>query len=300
MSKAQLNVAIAIVLQHGKVLVGFREAIQHQGNKYEFPGGKVEAGESPIEACRREVFEEVGVGLQDWHHFDFIQHEYEDVIVNLHVFHAILPVELNNEIQKPWCWYSRAELSELNFPKANQRLIQRLVWPNAIKISSNLNALTECSHEQLFYWRNDLDEAAQLELLADISVQELNQVIVNTQLYAKLNSIQQANVAAIHLKQQQLLNMHAEDLILGQRYVASCHDEVSLQHAQRIGCDAVLLSPVHTTATHPEATPLGWPRFAQLSAVMHIPVFALGGITPADLIQAKQHGAYGVAGQRFF
>lgn len=50
MSKAQLNVAIAILLQHGQVLVGFREADQHQGNKYEFPGGKVEAGETALGA----------------------------------------------------------------------------------------------------------------------------------------------------------------------------------------------------------------------------------------------------------
>ena len=128
MSKAQLNVAIAILLQHGKVLVGFREAHQHQGNKYEFPGGKVEAGESPVEACRREIFEEVGVGIQTWHAFDFIQHEYEDVIVNLHIFQASVPDALNNEIQKPWQWYTREQLAELNVPKANQRLIMAKLY----------------------------------------------------------------------------------------------------------------------------------------------------------------------------
>lgn len=299
MSKPQLDVAIAILLQHGKVLVGFREATQHQGNKYEFAGGKVEAGETPVAACRREVFEEVGVGIHEWQHFDFIQHEYEDVIVNLHVFHAVVPDEFNNEIQKPWRWYSRAELTELNFPKANQRLIQRLVWPEHIKISQDLEAVHRLNAQQLLYWRNDLNLAEQLEALAQISVQQLNQVIVNIELYQALNSIAQANVAAIHLKQDQLMATHASDLVVGQRYISSCHDEVSLAHAQNIGCDAVLLSPVHVTVTHPEAKPLGWERFAQLTQAMHIPVFALGGLTPADLIQAQQNGAYGIAGQRF-
>ena len=99
MSKPTIHVAIAILLHQGKVLVGWREANQHQGNKHEFPGGKVEEGETPLAACRREIYEEVGVGLQDWHTFDVIRHEYDDVIVNLHLFHAIVPTALLNEIQ---------------------------------------------------------------------------------------------------------------------------------------------------------------------------------------------------------
>ena len=54
MSKPLVQVAIAILLHQGKVLVGWRQAEQHQGNKHEFPGGKVEAGETPEQACRRE------------------------------------------------------------------------------------------------------------------------------------------------------------------------------------------------------------------------------------------------------
>lgn len=59
MAKAIVDVAIAILLHKSKVLVGWRQADQHQGNKHEFPGGKVELGESPEQACRREIYEEV-------------------------------------------------------------------------------------------------------------------------------------------------------------------------------------------------------------------------------------------------
>lgn len=299
MSKAQLNVAIAILLQQGNVLVGFREAHQHQGNQYEFPGGKVEAGETALEACRREVLEEVGLAIQAWHNFDFIQHEYDDLIVNLHIFHATVPESLNPEIQQPWRWYTRLQLPELQFPKANQRLIQRLIWPERIKISANLADLAQSGHQQLFYWRNELPLEQQLQLLAEVSVERLTQMILNVELYQHLNSIQQANVGAIHLKQQQLLAVQADDLLIGQRYIASCHDELSLQVAQKIGVDAVLLSPVHATPTHPEAEALGWAGFEALAQNMHIPVFALGGLKAEDLAQAKRHAAYGVAGQRF-
>ena len=72
MPKPIVDVAIAILIHRGKILVGWREEQQHQGGKHEFPGGKVEQGETPEEACRREIYEEVGIGLKDWHQFDYI------------------------------------------------------------------------------------------------------------------------------------------------------------------------------------------------------------------------------------
>ena len=83
MFKPSIDIAIGILLHQNKILVGWREAKQHQGNKHEFPGGKVEEGETPLAACRREVYEEVGVGLKDWSAFDVIHHEYDDVVVNI-------------------------------------------------------------------------------------------------------------------------------------------------------------------------------------------------------------------------
>ena len=67
--KSVIDVAIAILLHKSKVLVGWRQANQHQGNKHEFPGGKVEQGETPEQACRREIYEEVGIGLKELAYF---------------------------------------------------------------------------------------------------------------------------------------------------------------------------------------------------------------------------------------
>ena len=64
MPKPIVDVAIAILIHRGKILVGWRGEQQHQGGKHEFPGGKVEQGETPEEACRREIYEEVGIGLK--------------------------------------------------------------------------------------------------------------------------------------------------------------------------------------------------------------------------------------------
>ncbi|NNH25880.1 NUDIX domain-containing protein [Acinetobacter terrestris] len=298
MSKPTIHVAIAILLHQDKVLVGWREAKQHQGNKHEFPGGKVEEGESPLAACRREIYEEVGIGLQDWHAFDVIRHEYDDVIVNLHLFHAIVPSALLNEIQQPWRWYSRDELLSLNFPKANQAMIKRLHWAHQIKISDRLNALDALKLDQLMYWRVEGTQAQIIEI-SGLSVEKLSKLIVNIELYQQLNSIQQQAISAIHLKQSQVMALMQGDLITGKRYIAACHDLVSMKQAEKVGCDAILLSPVLATETHPEARALGWEQFKNFAAQVEIPVFALGGMQTGDLLTAQQQGAYGIAGIRF-
>ena len=298
MSKPNIHVAIALLLHQNKVLVGWRSAEQHQGNKHEFPGGKVEANETPLDACRREVFEEVGVGLNDWHAFDVICHEYDDVVVNLHLFHAIVPEALLSEIQQPWTWYSRTELLSLNFPKANFSILQRLYWPNQIKISEHLNDLEQLKPQQLLYWRVE-HTAADLEDLEQLSEQQAGHLIVNMQAWQKLTLPMQKKVAAIHLKQHQLMTVKRGELPVGFRFIAACHDVVAMKHAQNIGCDAIILSPVLATATHPDVEPLGWVRFQEYAQQVDIPVFALGGMHVELLQQAQSHHAYGIAGIRY-
>ncbi|QER39857.1 NUDIX domain-containing protein [Acinetobacter suaedae] len=299
MTKAIVEVAIAILLHKSKVLVGWRQADQHQGNKHEFPGGKVEQNETPEQACRREVYEEVGIGLKDWHKFDVIQHEYDDLIVRLHLFHAYVPEELLDLIHQPWTWYSRDQLQSLNFPKANKTIIERLVWSHLIKISDLLPTLPD--RDAQFYWRNKDQTIAEVQQqLLQLTDLQLNKLIINISLWQQFSSELQAKIQTIHLKQSQLMDLKRGELIVGKRFIAACHDAVSLKHAHHIGCDAVFLSPVHQTETHPEAKALGWDGFAELAEKSDIPVFALGGVAPKEMEQAQKHHAYGLAGIRQF
>lgn len=299
MTKATVDVAIAILLHKTKVLVGWRQANQHQGNKHEFPGGKVEAGETPEQACRREIYEEVGIGIKDWHVFDVIRHEYDDIIVNLHLFHAYVPDELLDLIHQPWGWYKREQLVDLNFPKANDAILQRLVWPHLIKISEQIDALPQ--QEALLYWRTDCADIGQIQQqLLRLSDAQLQKLMINIDLWEQLDAELRDKISTIHLKQSQLMSLSKAGLVVGKRFIAACHDVVSLQHAQHIGCDAVLLSPVLATETHPDTKELGWEGFEELARTSDIPVFALGGVAPAELKQAQKHHAYGLAGIRQF
>jgi 8-oxo-dGTP diphosphatase len=73
---------------------------------------------------------------------------------------------------------------------------------------------------------------------------------------------------------------------------ASCHAREELEHAMALELDFAVLGPVKEKATHP---PLGWRAFAQIVRGTSIPVYAIGGLDPADLEDAWRAGAHGVA-----
>ena len=269
---SKVDVAIGLLFCKGKVLVGWREAKQHQGNKHEFAGGKVEQGETPRQACEREILEETGLHITNWHAWDTICHEYEDLTVTLHLFYAHTH---QTDVKAPWQWYERDELLNLNFPKANDAILKRLQWKKWIKITDQF----EQSEQALVYWRTNVE-------LAD---QPLANLIVNVDVANTLPLDQQKQLGAVHLSHTQLLQ--TSSLRTGIRYIAACHDAQSLQHAEKIGCDAVLLSPVLATKTHPKAVPLGWEKFTQLAQQSNLLVFALGGLSPQQNVPC-----YGVAG----
>jgi 8-oxo-dGTP diphosphatase len=65
-----------------------------------------------------------------------------------------------------------------------------------------------------------------------------------------------------------------------------------------LGCDFAVLGPVQATDSHPGATPLGWEAFEALREQVSLPLYALGGMAPADIEQARRHGAQGIAAIR--
>src|SRR3546814_4115297 len=75
---------------------------------------------------------------------------------------------------------------------------------------------------------------------------------------------------------------------------ASCHDETELRHAEAIGCDFAILGPVNPTPTHPGAQGIGWLAFEALREHTCLPIYAIGGLTPDHIPQARHHGAQGI------
>lgn len=102
----------------------------------------------------------------------------------------------------------------------------------------------------------------------------------------------------VHLPAARLWDLRERPLGASLWVAASCHDRAEIVRAAELGVDFAVLSPVRATASHPGAQPLGWQRFWSLTETAKLPVYALGGLGPADLPMAWAHGAQGVAAIR--
>ena len=122
------RVVAAVIVREGRVLVTRRPEGTHLGGKWEFPGGKVEAGEDDAAALRRELREETGVEVRVGALLERVLHDYPDKHVEL-LFHRCDIVEGEPEPIEvaEVAWADAATLRTFDFPPADASLIERLV-----------------------------------------------------------------------------------------------------------------------------------------------------------------------------
>jgi 8-oxo-dGTP diphosphatase len=118
-------IAIAVVEQDGQFLIGRREVGVALAGLWEFPGGKVEANESPEAAAIRECLEETGVLVTVVGQYERVEYRYAHGNVDLHFF-ACRPVEPGQTLSARFRWVKAAELPKYEFPAANADLVKRL------------------------------------------------------------------------------------------------------------------------------------------------------------------------------
>ncbi len=123
-----VHVAVGVIFHQHKILISKRLNHLHQGGKWEFPGGKVEAGESVEQALQRELFEELDIHINVAKALFCIPFSYPDKKVALEIY---LVEDFSGSVVgkegQPLRWIELTELSEYSFPQANQFIVEFLL-----------------------------------------------------------------------------------------------------------------------------------------------------------------------------
>ncbi len=305
----ELHVAVGVVFNStGEVLIARRHDHLHQGGLWEFPGGKVEPGETVEEALRRELQEELAIELRQASPLIGIHHDYPDRSVFLDVWKVDAFGGVPEGLQgQPIRWVSKDELPRFAFPAANRPIVAAARLPafypivdgDAGYVEAILERLSGQGYRLAQLRAKNLGEQAYGELTRR-AVEYCRPRGLDLLLNAEPQWVTETSAAGVHLTSRRLMALQKRPLPEDLWVAASCHGPEEIRHAEKIGVDFIVLSPVLATPSHPEAEPLGWPRFGALTQTANVPVFALGGMRPAHLAQARSFGAQGVAGIRGF
>ncbi len=303
--ESYLHVAVGVIKgDEGKVLISLRHDSAHQGGLWEFPGGKVELGETVKDALERELKEELDISIDDLSPLIQIKHRYADLNVQLDVwsithFSGTAKGCEGQQIK----WVSVKQLSDYCFPEANIPIITAVRLPteyailNATEVSTLLKDLEFMLDNgiKLFQARikslSALEVARFFKLAMPLCQQNNARLLVNS----AVKNASQVKVDGIHLTSQDLLTLKQRPADFSW-VAASCHNQKELKQAEKIGVDFVVLAPVLPTQTHPNTELLGWDEFKLLVSEAKIPIFALGGMKKKDKQTAKSLGAQGIAG----
>lgn len=311
-----LQVAVGVIKNAaGDILISLRDPALHQGGLWEFPGGKIEAGETPRLALSRELNEELGIQVVAATPLIKLKHNYPDRHVELHVFWVgQFTGDAISTTGQACLWVSPPNLANYAFPAANRAIITAAQLPPFYAILDDAELPTLLANfRQLLAHGNKLIQLR----LKNRSYPEVEHFLTVARPLARdYQAKLLINSGVSHAAQFKLDGLHLSSthlLALSQRpappsgiaerdywLAASCHNADELAHAQAIGVDFAVLAPVQATLTHPDATPLGWERFRQLVADATLPVYALGGLNRDDLATAQQAGGQGIAAIRAF
>lgn len=305
-------VAAVIVDQKRRILITRRHDHLHQGGLWEFPGGKVEKGESVDAALSRELDEELGIKVHQARPLIRIPYEYPDRRVLLDVWKVQkFAGEARGMEGQPLCWISPEELLDYSFPAANQPIVTAARLPSFYLITPEPGPITE--------WPSFLHHIRQLVERGISLIQLRSKLLSNDEL---LMLVQEAQVlchkmgasllvntsvelikelpagVGVHLASTLLQGLHTRPVEKGRWLAASCHNINELRIAQSIDADFAVISPVKMTKSHPGTVPIGWEGLRSLTERSFIPLYALGGLQPEDVGMCWAHGAQGVAAIR--
>jgi 8-oxo-dGTP diphosphatase len=313
----EVHVAVGVIIRDGRVLIARRPEHAHQGGLLEFPGGKVEPGETVQQALVREIAEETGLKLIEsaLQPVIGIRHDYGDKRVLLDVWSTDAATgEAHGCEGQPIQWLLPKDLLDADFPTANRPIIRALQLPSQLALTGSsvaagerglehLQAALKANKPPLVVLRAPAlaDRAVEYGYLAESALALCQSNGSELILHGSPELIDcHPQAAGVHLPWRYASRCQQRPVAEGYRLGVSCHNAEQLAHAATIGADYATLGHVLDTPSHPDQTPLGWHLFSQLVAAARLPVYGVGGLSPAELPRARQCGAQGIAGISFW
>lgn len=306
MHKPQVvNAAVAVLLREdGHVLLAERPADITWAGWWEFPGGKIEEGETAFAALQRELDEELGTQASVAYPWLTRSFAYPERTVKLHFFmvRAWTTAPHGREGQQ-LSWQNPAALTLGPLLPANEPLLAALQLPDIYAITN----LAELGEQVFFtHLQQALEQGLRLiqvrekhlprhalKTFAQRVIEAARPYGAKVLINADIGLAREVHADGVHFPAAALMQIAEKPLDL--LCAASCHTHEEMHKAAMLDLDFVMLSPVLPTQSHPEANPLGWHNFADMKTDYPLPVYALGGLRTSDLVAAWQHGAHGVA-----
>ncbi len=291
----------------GRILLAERPAGREHAGLWEFPGGKLEPGESAEQALRRELAEELGISIGATRPLICVPHAGGRRPLRLDALEVMgYDGTLHGREGQAIRWTPIDQLDRWPMPPADRPVVAALTAPALYPISPEPTDRDACLRDvegllargiRRLQLRAKHGTDADLAPLVAELLQRTRAVGATLLLNGRIALAQQLG-CGVHLTEAQLRGCARRPLPAESPVAASCHDLDALRRAEALGCDFAVLGPVRPTASHPGAGTLGWNGFAALREQVALPIYALGGLTAADLAVARAHGAQGIAAIR--
>lgn len=313
-SRRLIHVVAGVIRDvRGRILLARRTEGRDLAGLWEFPGGKREPGETAEAALVRELHEELGIHAEVGACLIRVPYRYPDKRLCLDMRHvARWQGTPRGREGQALAWVPEHKLDSYDMPPADRPVVAALRQPARYLVTPVPGASDAT-------WLRGLEQALQASvdagtsLLVQLRAPGLTALrwrplagqaaALCRQAGAEMLLNGDAELAdelavGLHLQARQLGGLDARPVAPDRLCAASCHDVDELRMAQVLGCDFAVLGPVRPTPTHPRASGMGWTAFAELREHVALPIYAIGGLDTSDLVQARAHGAQGVAAIR--
>jgi 8-oxo-dGTP diphosphatase len=293
--------------RNGRILLTERPPGKHLAGLWEFPGGKREDGETPEQALRRELHEEIGVDAGAMRRLICFPWDYAEKCIFLDVYEiADFTGEPHGKEGQALRWEFASALPHVQMPAADVPIVMALRLPDRYAITpepegdfrpflAKLQRMLDSGINLIQLRAKKLDVSALRELAAEaynLSRRAGAKLLLN----GNLDVVRDLRLDGTHLPTSEFIDLAKRPLDASFLIGVSCHGSEEIRIAIEMGADFAVLGPVKPTGSHEGRAALGWQRFSDIVAATPLPVYALGGMSVADLPDALRARAQGIAG----